>query len=375
MKLKLSWIGESVVREFDPNVGAIVSQLTGAKRPSHNIYCEERYTSADGSLVAFLRLGDDRASTELRLCDLRTRKVALVCDQVKLRPATTRRGENFYFVRGEGDARVLFRLDLKSLELEEVMDLGFCPAWLSPMSAVSPDERYYVAGMTFRDGVFALHRVDLRRGGCEVFHEQRDICNPHLHYEPAEGRDILIQQNRGCCPDSEGRATRAYGEEGVTLYLADAEGKNVRPLPVGRPWTGTVTGHECWVGLTGRIILTTLPAAEDAVGQEVRLLAPGDRESRCLARGLIFNHISASEDGRFFVVDDSRNQRLYIGGVESGRLLPFCESRTSRGHGQPGHTHPYITPDNRHVIFNSAFTGEPQVWAAEIPEGFLETLL
>ena len=33
-----------------------------------------------------------------------------------------------------------------------------------------------------------------------------------------------------------------------------------------------------------------------------------------------------------------------------------------------------MTSDNRHVIFNSDYTGLGQVWAAEIPNGFLDAL-
>jgi len=57
------------------------------------------------------------------------------------------------------------------------------------------------------------------------------------------------------------------------------------------------------------------------------------------------------------------------------RCLPLCDSRASCGRPQYTHTHPYITPDNRHVIFNSDQTGICQVYAAVIPDGFLDNLL
>lgn len=91
-------------------------------------------------------------------------------------------------------------------------------------------------------------------------------------------------------------------------------------------------------------------------------------------RGLGFGHISASVDGRYFVVDDFANGRVYVGSIATGRLLPLCDTGSSCGSPQYTHPHPYMTPGNRHVVFNSDRTGLGQVWAAEVPPGFLEAL-
>jgi Tol biopolymer transport system component len=107
----------------------------------------------------------------------------------------------------------------------------------------------------------------------------------------------------------------------------------------------------------------------------VYLVSPGDEKAKVIVKGVGFNHISASADGRFFVVDDFCNGRLYVGSIAMKRCLPLCDSRASCGRPQYTHTHPYITPDNRHVIFNSDQTGICQVYAAVIPDGFLDNLL
>lgn len=51
--------------------------------------------------------------------------------------------------------------------------------------------------------MWGLYRVDLQRGGWEVFHEHEGICNPHQQFEPARGQDILVQWNRGSPVDEE----------------------------------------------------------------------------------------------------------------------------------------------------------------------------
>jgi Tol biopolymer transport system component len=86
------------------------------------------------------------------------------------------------------------------------------------------------------------------------------------------------------------------------------------------------------------------------------------------------NHIAASADGRYFLVDDFRDGRLFMGCFATKRLLPFCDTGASCGSPQYTHTHPYITPDNRRVIFNSDRTGICQVYAADIPQSFLDAL-
>lgn len=95
---------------------------------------------------------------------------------------------------------------------------------------------------------------------------------------------------------------------------------------------------------------------------------------RSLWPGLGFGHISGSVDGRHFVVDDFANGRVYVGRIATGRLLPLCDTGSSCGSPQYTHPHAYMTPGNRHVVFNSDRTGLGQVWAAEVPPGFLEAL-
>ena len=347
-------------------------QLTNAALVSHNIYCEQRYTTGDGSRVAFLRSVTGRSPEALWVCDMQTKAVAPICDGVLGHPAAPKYGDTLYFIRQkQDDTRVLTRVDLVSLEMDDVFDMKSCPDWRWPGAAVSPDERYYVSNMRVKDEIYALYRIDLERGQWEVFHEHPEICNPHPQYEPGEGKDILVQLNRGCKLDENANIISLVGEEGATLYVIDSNGGDVRPLPVGKPHTGPVTGHECWVGKTGKILLTL----SGSYKTELRSISPGQEQSRCLIRGLRLIHVASSDDGKFFISDDFSNGRIYVGNIETARMLPLCESATSCSGQQASHAHPYMTPDNEYVIFNSDRTGLPQLCAAEIPDGFLEALV
>ena len=103
-------------------------------------------------------------------------------------------------------------------------------------------------------------------------------------------------------------------------------------------------------------------------------IAPVDDKAESISLGQPFNHLAVSDDGRFFIVDDHRTREIFVGSLATGRFEKLCESRTRQGRPQTSHAHPYMTPDNRHVIFNSNVTGVAQVYAARIPDGFLEKL-
>ena len=67
---------------------------------------------------------------------------------------------------------------------------------------------------------------------------------------------------------------------------------------------------------------------------------------------------------------------LVVGNLESGthRTL-VADTRGEQRAGQHRHPHAYMTADNRNVVFNANPAGGPtQVWAARIPDGFLERL-
>jgi hypothetical protein len=371
MKLRVRWMPEAIDRGTDPNVRARMIQLTSAALISHNIYCEERYTSTDGSRIAILRSHTGSESEQLWLVDMPSRSVALVCDSIAGYPTSNLYRDTLFFARKtSGSGRILTRLDLKTLEQDDVFDMSKCPEQRWLVCTISPDERYFVANTRVKGDVWGLYRVDLKDGTWDLFHQHPHICNPHPQFEPSKGQDILVQLNRGSVIDDDFNIIHLVGEEGATLYVMDKDGGNVRYLPVGKPHTPPVTGHECWVADTGKVILTT----GGQLGTELHLVTPGEERSRRIWKNVGFSHISASTDGRFFVTDDYRSAKIYVGDIASGRMLPLCDTGSSFGGPQYTHPHPYMTPDARFVIFNSDRTGLAQVWAAEIPRGFLESL-
>ena len=63
------------------------------------------------------------------------------------------------------------------------------------------------------------------------------------------------------------------------------------------------------------------------------------------------------------------------GGFLTGKYRPLLmDSKATGGAAAVGHPHAYFTADNKHVIYNANPMMIGHVWAARIPEGFLESL-
>jgi hypothetical protein len=255
------------------------------------------------------------------------------------------------------------RLNLRTLEADDVFTFGECP--VPGASTISPDERTFVSSTHLHDNVYALYKVDLARGTWEFFHEEKDISNTHVQFEPVHGRDLLVQQNRGAVIRPQGGYEKLTGDEGATLYVVDIDGKNQRFLPVGKPLTGAVDGHQCWIGRTGKVLAVVEDPLE--IGGQC-IMTPGDTKARRIMPGFAFIHVSVSSDGRLVAADHGGNHYVYLGSLETGKVVHLCDAAATRGGPHYTQEEPYVTPDNRHVIFNSNRTGIAQLYAAEIPE-------
>jgi hypothetical protein len=397
---------ESSDRRDDPSSGARIVQLTSAAAISNNVYGEQPYSSPDGKRVAIARCQDFCWDEEgsLLVHDLDTLRITMVARKIRgVRGVCNSAWSGLvYYWRPD---RKLVRLSLVTLG-QEVVYAEKDPKAPLPLggggSSVSPDQRYMIWMAPRLKGkgapVFQVIRLDLAKGKREVILEHPEICNPHLQFNPVHGRQILVQNNRGVRLHADGSTDRytTQTSEGTTLFVIDADGGNLRFLPVGPPITASATGHECFVADTGRVLFSvgwTSPSfyesRHDARHPEGNLFtaAPGDaRPTLFRAPEHRFNHVSCSRCGRYFVADSHPGPGLFVNGrcsavslvvgnLATGKCRVLVEdSQASGGGNQCTHTHPYLTADNRHVIYNADPGGIPQVFAARVPEGFLESL-
>jgi len=399
--MAITWAQESCDKRDDPISGARIIQLTSAAAISNNIYGEQPYTSPDGKRIIVARCNDfcfdERGS--LFVHDLETLRITMIVrDMVGVRGAfnSAWSGLAYYWTPD----RRLMRFSLMTLEQEEVYVEEDPDAPLLG-STVSPDQRYIAGSYARTTGpgtpTFEIARLDLHEKKREVILEHPEICNSHLQFNPVDGEHLLVQNNRGVRLNAEGVLERyEHSALGTTLFVIDKDGKNLQYVPVGQPATATCTGHECFVAATGQVLFSVgwQSKSEYEWSHDERypmgnlfLARPGDEKPRVIeAPEHFFNHVCASRCGRYFVADshpapglfkDGKMQPvgLVVGNLETGKHRVLVQdSQASSGGNQCTHTHPYLTADNRFVIYNADPGAVPQVFAARLPEDFLASL-
>jgi oligogalacturonide lyase len=363
---------ESLRPWIAPESGAKITQLTSTALIHTNIYPESPVFTPDSRYFIYNRFASLDAPNSFWLCDTKTYQLRRLTDDAELSaPVISPDGEFMVYLRlADTGEWAIERLYLATLERETIVMVNDLRRPY-PLGTISPDGRWFVTGGWLPDGEFGLLRVDLQNQSTSIIHQDPEILNPHMQFEPGRGRDLLVQHNRGGKLDDAGNIVRLVGEEGATFYLVDYEGQNVRRLAIGKPYSAPVQGHQCWIGKTGRILSTLVGDVE--AGNLVSI-GEGEPAPTIVARGANFCHPNASHDGRWFVSDVSPTGEIMVGSIQTGRYRVLCQSGSSFGRPQYTHPHPFFSPDNRFVIFNSDRTGLPQIYLVEIPDGFLDSL-
>ncbi|MFO8081838.1 MAG: hypothetical protein R6V07_16275 [Armatimonadota bacterium] len=368
---------EFVPRETDPRSGSHVIQLTSGTMIGANLYCEVRYMDAESRYVMHTRGETPQGPFELWRADLQRQWSEPVADHVEERRGAAVSPDQRFFCIGSARTDLpvtVIRVEIATLAREKIVLEG-APR-IRSLGTLAPDGRTYIYACRLEPQLFGIVRADLSDGTWEVIHSDPEIPNAHVQIEPGKGELCLIQHNRGCIVDERGHMTRNVGEQGATLYFIDMDGNPTR-LPIGLPHTPRCQGHEAWMGESGEVLFTVWHADEREALRRGNLLAvrPGDDAARVISGGHVYIHPNASKDGRFFVADTRpEGHPIVVGSTRTGRSRVLCDSGASIGRPQYTHPHPYFSPDNRWVIFNSDRDGIPRPYAASVPDGLLEEL-
>ncbi len=363
------------------STGSEIWQVTTEEFRQSNIYCEIPYCSGDSRHFVYERYNSKlsgKNKTELMVVEFGTWKQhRLDVASGITGSAISDDGVFYYLKRTDGETLDLMRADISNGTPEKIYHIEGERS-LNSLSTVSADARYYACGKRLGNDyqMFGILLVDLQKGTRMVIDRDPFILNPHPQFEPGRGRELMIQHNRGGKYTPEGKRIRLVGPEGATLYLLSVPNGERTKLQVGKPYTTPITGHEAWIGRSREILLTVM-ADEDYAPQKGNLLAVrAGAPARVVAKRYKFNHVGVSRCGRFFCCDDWQGTaKLVIGSIQSGKTAVVCESKTSMGSAQNTHSHAYLTPDLKWVIFNSDRSGFPHVHAASVPEGIIEELL
>jgi len=348
--------------ETDPDSGAEIVQLTDDGRHTDDIYGEQPYSPRESNRIAVEHAASDKRDGGISIVDLTDGSVHPVVTSNPRFPAFHAWGDYLYYQETVGHKLVLRRCHYQTFAKNEVMELPKMEGRFS-YGTVSQDHRYYAVSFHPEAGGSKVLLFDLKTGKRRTLIEGTEYHFKHEQFSRDGRNRVLIQANK--MPDV----------KEVRLGALDVDREGVQWFPADRPHTLRPTGHEAWVGTSGRILFSTA-SAKDSQGN-VWTAALGDAVPVLVSKTTTrFGHVSVSRCGGFWIGDATgeKGVPIHIGLVKGGVHRRLAFSRTVHDGKQWSHTHPYLTADNRWLIFNSTRSGGAQVYGARLKKGFLDSL-
>ena len=351
-------VGEPV--EVDEESGAEVFLLGPDERPADNIYGEQPYSDATGRRIAIRYYPLPNKPGGINIVDLQDGSTFEVLSGKPPFPAFHAWGRWLYYAQTIEGKKVLRRCDYLTLKVENVAEL---PPERGSYSygTVSPDHRYYAVSVRPPDGNASnVHLLDLETNQWSMLLDKPGYHAKHEQFSRDGRNRVLIQLNQ--MPDVK------------VVLLSELEiGGTEKRFPADQPYTLRPTGHEAWIGDSGRIFFST--GSNSTTNGNIWSGKVGDEKPKLVYEGRRFGHVSVSRDGKYWIGDcGEKGIPIYIGSFATGRCKRACFSRTEYDGKQWSHAHPYLTADNKWLIFAARRNGHPQTYGAKLKEGWLEEL-
>lgn len=343
--------------EVDEVSGAEIYRLGADPRPADNIYGEQPYGDATGRRIAIRYYTTDEQPGGINILDLEDGSNQEILSGDPPFPAFHGWGEWLYYAETVDGKKMLRRCNYETLAVENVAEL---PAERGGYSygTVSRDHRYYaVAVRPPEGGPSRVDLLDIETNSWSVLLDKPGYHAKHEQFSRDGRNRVLIQLNQQ--PDVK------------VVLLSELEiGGGETRFPADQPYTLRPTGHEAWIGTTGEILFST--AMDDTVKGNLWRGKVGDAAPTLVYEGKRFNHVSVSKDGQYWIGDTGEDGiPLYIGNFETGEARRACFTRTEYDGKQWSHAHPYLTADNKWIIFGARRDGHPQVHGAKLKDGWL----
>jgi hypothetical protein len=347
--------------ETDNESGAQIYLLGADERPADNIYGEQPYGDATGRRIAIRYYGLSNKPGGINILDLQDGANHEILSGKPPFPSFHAWGQWLYYAETVEGKKMLRRCNYLNLKVENVAELPPERGGYS-YGTVSPDHRYYAVSVRPPEGgPSQVHLLDLQTNEWSVLLNKPGYHAKHEQFSRDGRNRVLIQLNQ--MPDVK------------VVLLSELEiGGGEKPFPADQPYTLRPTGHEAWIGETSSIFFST--GADKNSKGNVWSGKVGDKQPRLVHEGKRFGHVSVTRDGKYWIGDcgGEKGIPIYIGSFATGRCKRACFSRTEYDGKQWSHAHPYVTADNKWLIFAARRDGHPQVYGAKLKPGWLETL-
>ncbi|OPZ30242.1 MAG: hypothetical protein BWZ02_00850 [Lentisphaerae bacterium ADurb.BinA184] len=326
-------------------------------------------------------------------------------------------GRHVYEIRRRGGTLELFRIGLADGERVLVCTAP-APLTVRGCLTLSSDSRHLLFGAWLGDGrtegaPWGAYIFDLEGGTWRTIEFGNGFRNMHCQYSknPAAPYDVSLIGSDGRLsdgswltpPDGSWRWQNMpppfpRGEGALTAHhVVRDDGTDWRMVPLGDGGDIVSGGHNGFLGDGDRLFCAVYDVRggrwRSPVFEAAPVALPGGREnpeywrgqhaagvpqpvdlSRKLARADSC-HLACDLSGRHFVSDtdgyvEGKYSFLWIATrIESADEDPWLKAAyllltRSSYKGQPSHAHPLLSPDARFVVFQSDFSGRPQVHVA-----------
>lgn len=358
----------------DPETGIAVLRLTSEPCINHHIYPESPVNTPDGKRFIFARRKPLEYKITFWIGDIETLWVRQVTDEDGAGfPVMTPDGKWFYYSVG----RTVIRMSPETFEREEVFTIPDDELKaVGTISSVDYSGTRFLTSARNKEGVWGVGIVDIAENRAWMTYTFPDVRNPHGQYSRNSDRKICVQVNNGIELDQYDNIIKLVGEKGCSLVVLNDDGTNPVVLKVGFSLTERGQGHQCWVGPKDMIILPLhrrVDPSQPWIQDRIVTIVPGE-EYRIVGEGKGFTHIGTSPDGEYWVSDCNKTAEVYIGSVRTGKYRLFTRTGSTFGSAQEAHPHPFFLGDGKTIGWNSDVTGVPHIYAARIPNGFLDEL-
>jgi len=392
MAQKFHWISEIGYWQDADESGAKIRQLTGQISMATNIYCEDPACSKNNRIAVFRTTSPGRTPGELHIVDLNEMKSCLVdTDMTWIASFPQAYGDLYFYCRFHENKWEIRKLCFFPLEIETVHTFFQDHLPYETLGSASPCGRYLASYHTHPDDTYEVVVFDTETKNEISLVRSHEFCNPHPRFDRINGEFVLVQHNRGYRRVN--GVIKKFEDTGVTLVLFSRDGKSKTILPVSRPFIPQgISGHEAWLNNKPAFIFSTSPAdlPYDDGNRCGNLLIYeiGDQKPHVAAHApeTYFGHVSTSACGGYWCCDawhwkpgDENvcagcSPDIAVGSIKTGKFAFVCKVGGFWTGYEIVHSHPYLSADNKCVIFTSTRTGFPQVFAAMLPDGFLENL-
>jgi len=345
----------------DERTSTEILQLTGFPTVNHAFYFHVQSFTPDSKTLVFLsytELRRDSTPNIFRVDVDGTHLVQLTDSQGIESAVLAPDGKAVYFLIG-GQLR---SVDINTCEEKVMGEVEGVKAWingpsrvhLSDTGSVSADGEFFITGRQMLDGRNVILRYSIHSPEAHILYEHPTGI-AHVQFDPYTSDRIAF------CTSSDEH------HRNIWTIKRDGTDGHVLNLQHGN-------GHFAWLkrnDMEGVVVMSNTTSPRGAI----KYCGVNQIDGRIIAQGKNFWHASPSKDGKWIVADTNwPDEGIYIIHASTGKIKSLCYPKSSEGHAQWTHPHPFFSPDGKMVVFNSDRSGLPHVYLAKISDEFLKDL-